>query len=63
MNFGEAKSLNDILTLEGGQSSGHDLVEDVVRTLQSLLGDDTSLLQQVLRFEQMKQLALMIMIE
>jgi hypothetical protein len=36
-----------ILTLEGGQFSWHDLVEDVVGALQSLLGDDTSFLQQV----------------
>ena len=40
-------SLWDILTLEGGEPARHDLVENVVRTLQSLLGNDTGFLQQV----------------
>lgn len=34
-------------TLDSGNSSRHQLVEDVVGSLQRLLGDDTSLLQQV----------------
>lgn len=36
-----------ILTLDGGDLVGHDLVEDMVGALKRLLGDDTSLLKQV----------------
>lgn len=36
-----------IHTLHAGNGSGHDLVEHVVGSLQRLLRDDTSLLQQV----------------
>lgn len=35
------------LTLDSGNRAGHDLVEDVVGSLQSLLRDDTGLLQQI----------------
>lgn len=35
------------LTLNSGNRAGHDLVEDVVGSLQSLLRDDTGLLQQI----------------
>ena len=35
------------ITFQSLDRAGHDLVEDVVRALQSLLGDDTGLLQQV----------------
>lgn len=34
-------------TFNSSNGSRHDLVEDMVRTFQRLLGDDTSLLQQV----------------
>lgn len=34
-------------TLQSSNGTRHHLVEDVVRTLQSLLGDDTSFFQQV----------------
>lgn len=43
-------SVNDrmkTLTFETLDGTGHHLVEDVVRTLERLLGDDTGLLQQI----------------
>lgn len=36
-----------MLTLDSRNGARHQLVEDVIRSLQRLLGDDTSLLQQV----------------
>jgi len=36
-----------LYTFNTGNGARHDLVEDVVGTLQGLLGDDTSLLQQI----------------
>jgi hypothetical protein len=36
-----------MLTLKSGNGSRHHLVEDVVRALESLLGDDTGLLQEI----------------
>lgn len=36
-----------MLTLKSGNGARHHLVEDVVRALKSLLGDDTGLLKQV----------------
>lgn len=40
-----------ILTLQANNFARHDLVENVVRTLKGLLGDDTGLLQQVCVFK------------
>lgn len=39
-------------TFDTGNGTRHDLVEDVVRTLQRLLGDDTGLLQQICNLEE-----------
>jgi hypothetical protein len=36
-----------MLTLKSGDGARHHLVEDVVRALKSLLGDDTGLLQKI----------------
>lgn len=36
-----------LCTFQSGNSTRHDLVEDVVRTFQRLLGNDTGLLQQI----------------
>jgi hypothetical protein len=36
-----------MLTLKSGNGARHHLVEDVVRALESLLGDDTGLLQEI----------------
>lgn len=44
---GNNRGKREILTLDPLDLVGHDLVEDVVGSLQSLLGDDTGLLQQV----------------
>lgn len=43
------------LTLQGGNVTRHDLVEDMVGTFQGLLGDDTSLLKQVWNIERLHQ--------
>jgi hypothetical protein len=40
-------TVRNICTFHSGNGSRHYLVENVVRSLQSLLGDDTSLLQQI----------------
>lgn len=40
-----------IRTLKSRYGARHHLVEDVVRTLKSLLGDDTGLLKQIWRIE------------
>lgn len=42
-------------TFDTGNGTRHDLVEDVVRTLQRLLRDDTSLLQQIYRREHKRE--------
>lgn len=42
-------------TFNTSDGTRHDLVEDVVRTLQRLLGDDTSLLQQIYEREEIGQ--------
>lgn len=39
-------------TFNTSDGTRHDLVEDVVRTLQRLLGDDTGLLQQICKIEE-----------
>jgi len=40
-----------LYTFNTGNGARHDLVEDVVGTLQGLLGDDTGLLQQICNVE------------
>lgn len=45
--FGHYGPCGLVHTLNTGNGAGHDLVEHVVGTLQRLLRDDTSLLQQV----------------